>query len=225
MSVQESQSLTVAERVGEFLHYLRMNQGEVAEQIGVRRATVSDWVRGKVPPDDGSLAKLSMLGEDTRDCYRWLAGGGPVPAEMVNRPVGPRSMVREVSPHASPVATAPHSGTWVAPITVGDELAEPPALGTASAPNELLDMKRAAQKVSEAIGRDLLKSEVAVLLDGATELGRQRAMVWALKDLARQLHHLGFDMRNLFAITDELAGQVGLAIRTPNGDSEKERST
>ncbi len=41
----------------------------------------------------------------------------------------------------------------------------------------------------------------------------QRTVTWALKDLARRLRVLRFDMGRTFELTDEWAGQIGLPVR------------
>ena len=41
----------------------------------------------------------------------------------------------------------------------------------------------------------------------------QRIVTWALKDLARRLRVLRFDMGRTFELTDEWAGQIGLPVR------------
>lgn len=84
----------------------------------------------------------------------------------------------------------------------------------------LIDMKSAALKITKALAEDLDRSRALVLHDGMAtrERERQQALVWAFKDLARQLARMGYDMRNLFEITDELAREVGL----PQRPGEKE---
>lgn len=77
----------------------------------------------------------------------------------------------------------------------------------------LFDMKSAAEKVCQALREDLDRSRALVLLNTDKERARQQQLVWALKDLARQLHRLGFDMRDLFDVTDDLAREIGLPLR------------
>jgi len=48
----------------------------------------------------------------------------------------------------------------------------------------------------------------------------QHTVLWALKDLARRLRVLRFDMGKTFELTDEWAGTIGLPVRPPNGSSE-----
>ena len=49
----------------------------------------------------------------------------------------------------------------------------------------------------------------------------QHTVLWALKDLARRLRVLRFDMGKTFELTDEWAGQIGLPVRPPNGSSDE----
>jgi hypothetical protein len=44
----------------------------------------------------------------------------------------------------------------------------------------------------------------------------QHTVTWALKDLARRLRVLGFDMGQTFELTDEWAGRIGLPVRPPS---------
>ena len=41
----------------------------------------------------------------------------------------------------------------------------------------------------------------------------QRTVIWALKDLARRLRVLHFDMGETFELTDRWAGEIGLPVR------------
>jgi len=50
----------------------------------------------------------------------------------------------------------------------------------------------------------------------------QHTVLWALKDLARRLRVLRFDMGKTFELTDEWAGHIGLPVRPPNGSSDEE---
>ncbi len=49
----------------------------------------------------------------------------------------------------------------------------------------------------------------------------QHTVTWALKDLARRLRVLGFDMGQTFELTDEWAGKIGLPVRPPEQASEQ----
>ena len=50
----------------------------------------------------------------------------------------------------------------------------------------------------------------------------QHTVLWALKDLARRLRVLRFDMGKTFELTDEWAGKIGLPVRPANGSSDEE---
>jgi len=49
----------------------------------------------------------------------------------------------------------------------------------------------------------------------------QHTVIWALKDLARRLWVLRFDMGKTFELTDEWAGKIGLPVRSPERSSEE----
>jgi len=49
----------------------------------------------------------------------------------------------------------------------------------------------------------------------------QRTVLWALKDLARRLRTLRFDMGKTFELTDEWAGSIGLPVRPPERASDE----
>jgi hypothetical protein len=49
----------------------------------------------------------------------------------------------------------------------------------------------------------------------------QHTVIWALKDLARRLRALRFDMGKTFELTDEWAGMIGLPVRPPERPSEE----
>lgn len=48
----------------------------------------------------------------------------------------------------------------------------------------------------------------------------QHTVIWALKDLARRLWVMHFDMGQTFELTDEWAGRVGLPVRTPGQSAD-----
>jgi hypothetical protein len=52
----------------------------------------------------------------------------------------------------------------------------------------------------------------------------QRTVIWALKDLARRLRVLRFDMGKTFELTDEWARKTGLPVRPPEPSSHHEQS-
>lgn len=80
----------------------------------------------------------------------------------------------------------------------------------------ILSMKEAAARIAKSLDAALRKSEVVIDANRPQELERQRALVWALKDLARQLKRGGYNMDELFDLTDEMAAELGLPPHPPH---------
>ena len=109
------------------------------------------------------------------------------------------------------------SGPLKAPITTHQPATDaPPALLTAREADRpgipsagQGPHGRFAAAVAEALQVDL----------GHNEFGQwssvevQRTVLWALKDLARRLRTLRFEMGKTFELTDEWAGKIGLPVR------------
>ena len=68
----------------------------------------------------------------------------------------------------------------------------------------------AAARIAKSLDASLRKSEALIDVNRPQELERQRALIWALKDLARQLKRGGYNMDELFDLTDEMAAELGL---------------
>ncbi len=68
-----------------------------------------------------------------------------------------------------------------------------------------------AARIARALQADLSHNEFGQW----SSVEVQRTVIWALKDLARRLWVLRFDMGETFKLTDEWAGKVGLPVRTP----------
>jgi len=68
---------------------------------------------------------------------------------------------------------------------------------------------RSAARIAEALQADLSHNEFGQW----SSVEVQRTVTWALKDLARRLRVLRFDMGRTFELTDEWAGQIGLPVR------------
>ncbi|OLC47952.1 MAG: hypothetical protein DMD29_04315 [Gemmatimonadetes bacterium] len=79
---------------------------------------------------------------------------------------------------------------------------------------------RSAARIAEALQADLSHNEFGQW----SSVEVQRTVTWALKDLARRLRVLRFDMGRTFELTDEWAGQIGLPVRgserLPEGEAE-----
>ncbi len=81
---------------------------------------------------------------------------------------------------------------------------------------------RSAARIAEALQADLSHNEFGQW----SSVEVQRTVTWALKDLARRLRVLRFDMGRTFELTDEWAGQIGLPVRgadrlSGEGDAEE----
>jgi hypothetical protein len=74
-----------------------------------------------------------------------------------------------------------------------------------------------AGQVGAALETDLSHNEFGQW--SSTEA--QHTVIWALKDLARRLRVLNFDMGKTFELTDEWAGHVGLPVRRSEESAEE----
>jgi len=70
-----------------------------------------------------------------------------------------------------------------------------------------------AAQVGEALEADLSHNEFGQW----SSIEAQHTVIWALKDLARRLRVLNFDMGQTFDLTDEWAAHVGLPVRRSDG--------
>ena len=77
-----------------------------------------------------------------------------------------------------------------------------------------------AARIAEALEADLSHNEFGQW----SSVEVQHTVIWALKDLARRLWVLRFDMGKTFGLTDEWAGKVGLPVRPPDAPVEQKRS-
>lgn len=75
-----------------------------------------------------------------------------------------------------------------------------------------------AGQVGEALEADLSHNEFGQW----SSIEAQHTVIWALKDLARRLRVLQFDMGKTFDLTDKWAGHVGLPVRPPEQSSEEQ---
>lgn len=103
--------------------------------------------------------------------------------------------------------TAPKSAT-----------AEPQAPAPASLPAAPQEPHgQFAAQVGAALEADLSHNEFGQW----SSLEAQHTVIWALKDLARRLRVLQFDMGKTFELTDEWAGHVGLPVRRAEESAEE----
>ena len=73
-----------------------------------------------------------------------------------------------------------------------------------------------AARIGEALEADLSHNEFGQW----SSVEVQHTVTWALKDLARRLRVLKFDMGRTFELTDEWAGHIGLPVRPSESSSE-----
>jgi hypothetical protein len=74
-----------------------------------------------------------------------------------------------------------------------------------------------AGQVGQALEADLSHNEFGQW----SSIEAQHTVIWALKDLARRLRVLNFDMGQTFDLTDEWAAHIGLPVRQSNGAPEE----
>ena len=72
-----------------------------------------------------------------------------------------------------------------------------------------------AARIAAALQKDLSHNEFGQWSSAEV----QRTVLWALKDLARRLRVLRFDMGETFELTDGWAGEIGLPVRS-NTDAD-----
>jgi hypothetical protein len=110
----------------------------------------------------------------------------------------------------------PQRSPKAAPVSEPELLAPP--TGDFSTP--LLDAHgRLAARIAAALQADLSHNEFGQW----SSVEVRRTVTWALKDLARRLRVLGFDMGKTFELTDEWAGTIGLPVRQPPRSSAEDR--
>ncbi len=76
---------------------------------------------------------------------------------------------------------------------------------------------RVPAAIAEALQADLSHNEFGQW----SSIEVQRTVLWGLKDLARRLRTLHFDMGKTFELTDKWAGNIGLPVRSAEQSSEE----
>jgi len=97
--------------------------------------------------------------------------------------------------------------------------AEEPEAGRPVTPPE--PHGRYAERITNALQADLSHNEFGQW----SSVEVQHTVIWALKDLARRLYVLRFDMGKTFELTDEWAGRIGLPVRPPEGAPDERDAT
>ena len=175
---------------------------QFAAEIGapVTEAAVKKWPQRKKFPAD--VARLIVV--KARD--RGLVG---VTLEWVLWGEGER-------PQKAPKQTHNRPTERQSPLAVG---AEEPEAGRPVTPPE--PHGRYAERITNALQADLSHNEFGQW----SSVEVQHTVIWALKDLARRLWVLRFDMGKTFELTDEWAGRIGLPVRPPEGSADERDAT
>ena len=105
----------------------------------------------------------------------------------------------------------------------------PQKVSKAAPTGPIVQRSAPAERVDEPLGRFAVRIAKALEADlSHNEFGQwssvevQHTVIWALKDLARRLWVLRFDMGKTFELTDDWAGKIGLPVR-PQDQAPAER--
>ena len=174
---------------------------QFAAEIGepVTEAAVKKWPQRKKFPAD--VARLIV----TKARDRGLIG---VTLEWVLWGEGER-------PQKAPNATPKYVAAQRSPLA---EAREAPERVRSRAPQE--PHGRFAEQIAQALEADLSHNEFGQW----SSVEVQHTVIWALKDLARRLWVLRFDMGKTFELTDDWAGRIGLPVRPSDGSSDERDS-
>lgn len=182
-------------------------QGKFALALGLvgRDSTVSGWENERVDPGEPVLRAIAALTTDPTRALAWLTDGGEMP------PLALQPRFTEKPP--TPESRGDGHGFGVEPERV---------------PEGPFDMHNNALKISKAIKEDLEKSAMPVNLKASSALEKQRAMIWAFRDLADKLTALGFDQSRLLGCLFDLGAEAGLPQqdrrrRFPQGERPPDR--
>ena len=194
-------------------------------------ASVKDRKGPKPGPVATRLATLLNVfspWDDISLTYRQFAAdlGAPVSATAVkkwpHRKNFPVDVARLIVQRAQDHGVAGVTLEWLLwgegpkPTKAGRATSQPvsPSLPKATkAPEKALQEPhgRFASRIGQALEADLNHNEFGQW----SSVEVQRTVTWALKDLARRLRVLRFDMGRTFELTDEWAGRIGLPVRQP----------
>jgi hypothetical protein len=175
---------------------------QFAAEIGapITEAAIKKWPQRKKFPAD--VARLIVTKARDRGLVgvtlEWVLWGDGIGPQKAPATT-PNSSVGQRSPRAD----APRGG-----------------LGRSTTPQE--HHGQFAAQVGDALRADLSHNEFGQWSSDEV----QHTVIWALKDLARRLRALRFDMGKTFELTDEWAGMIGLPVRPPErrfeqGDPEE----
>src|SRR5213596_1043689 len=104
----------------------------------------------------------------------------------------------------------------------------PQKVSKAAPTGPVVQPRAPAERVDEPLGRFAVRIAKALEADlSHNEFGQwssvevQHTVIWALKDLARRLWVLRFDMGKTFELTDDWAARIGLPVRPADGSSDE----
>ncbi len=170
---------------------------QLAAELGppVTEAAVKKWPQRKKFPSD--VARLIVARARQRGLtgvtLEWLLWG---------EGAGPQKAPR----------TTPAGSTGQHRLTTQDDAQEGLGVPTAQEPHG-----RFAADIAGALEADLSHNEFGQW----SSVEVQHTVIWALKDLARRLWVLRFNMGKTFELTDQWAGTIGLPVRPPEPSSEE----
>jgi len=170
---------------------------QFAAELGrpVTEAAVKKWPQRKKFPSD--VARLIVARARERGLrgvtLEWLLWG---------EGAGPQKASK----------TTPAGSTGQHRLTIQDEAQEELGASTAQEPHG-----RFAAEIAGALEADLSHNEFGQW----SSVEVQHTVIWALKDLARRLWVLRFNMGKTFELTDQWAGKIGLPVRPPEPSSEE----
>jgi len=195
---------------------MRPNKGPIAERLAILLEVFSPWDRISLtyrqfaaeigpPVTEAAVKKWPQRKKFPADAARQIVtkaqerGLGGVTLEWVLWGDGNRPQKAPGETRNRPVDQRP-------PLA-----ARTPEAGLGSAATGQEPHGRFATRIAAALQADLRHNEFGQW----SSVEVQHTVTWALKDLARRLRVLGFDMGQTFELTDEWAGKIGLPVRPP----------
>jgi len=170
---------------------------QFAAELGppVTEAAVKKWPQRKKFPSDVARLIVARARERglTGVTLEWLLWG---------EGAGPQKAPR----------TTPAGSTGQHRRTTQDDAQEGLGVPTAQEPHG-----RFAAEIAGALEADLSHNEFGQW----SSVEVQHTVIWALKDLARRLWVLRFNMGKTFELTDQWAGTIGLPVRPAEPSSEE----
>ena len=176
-----------------------MTYRQFAAEIGepVTEAAVKKWPQRKKFPADA--ARLIVTKARDRGLMgvtlEWVLWGEGARPQKAPNTTPNRPAVRRSAPPEEPA---------------GQDVRQEPA------PQEAAQ-GRFAERIAKALEADLSHNEFGQW----SSVEVQHTVIWALKDLARRLWVLRFDMGKTFELTDDWAARIGLPVRPADGSSDE----